>query len=119
MILGADPWGRRAAEPPADAPPPAVDPYDGVAFAKMIRARRQRRRRRIRLRLASLGRTTTLLVAFALFLAYASGVAHAHWTDSLGMGATVSTGGIDMEVTDLLDKNEYPQLKHFVGSIMS
>ena len=25
----------------------------------------------------------------------------------------------DMEVTGLLDKSEYPQLKHFVGSIMS
>jgi hypothetical protein len=25
----------------------------------------------------------------------------------------------DMEVTDVLDKSEYPQLKHFVGSIMS
>ena len=25
----------------------------------------------------------------------------------------------DMEVTDVVDKSEYPQLKHFVGSIMS
>ena len=25
----------------------------------------------------------------------------------------------DMEVTGVLDKSEYPQLKHFVGSIMS
>jgi hypothetical protein len=24
----------------------------------------------------------------------------------------------DMEVTDVVDKSEYPQLKHFVGSIM-
>ena len=26
---------------------------------------------------------------------------------------------VDMEVTGVLDKSEYPQLKHFVGSIMS
>jgi hypothetical protein len=33
----------------------------------------------------------------------------------LGQGWT----RFDMEVTSVLDKSEYPQLKHFVGSIMS